>query len=1579
MHNKTSNLFKLGLVMMVLAVCMFTVMLTESRAQTIAVSPSSVTMGGSVTASWSGFSGNVNLGVYTGNGLLCYANTNFNPSVTLSQVLSTSGNCPAGVVWTARSDYRVGIELRTAPFTVTYSNYFSVTPAPPTLTSPTNNSSLPVGQNITFQWSNSSGSVSNSSIKVCTNSAMTQNCQVFESGLTQTIVSASMFTTGVTQYWQARSRTSTSEWGIYGPTPAWSFTLIAPIISPHVSVTPTSGPQGQLFSEPGTGFTPNGTATLYFSGPDGPSTFPNKAVLPNGTYQHSWTCNACPVGQYTYHALDVASGTYSNTVTFMVTVPGVAYFTPLYRLYKGGTVKDHFYTIDAAERDRAVNINGFAYERVEGFVSSVYFAGSVPLYRLYHSSNDVHFYTTSEADKNTKVAAGYTLENTYYIYPYSSLQPEWTVPLYYAYSATNSDNFYTTSKYEFDHAKATWGYTSTGAGIIGYVASKIANNRPQGDFSGVGMAIGNLSLPSFTDLSLAGFGPQLSFTRNYNSRSLESILGNGWSFNYDSYIIEGTDGSIHVTWGNGSESHFNSDFTPYPGYFEKIEREGTDVYKITTKDQTVYKFIRYAETTKTGPTIYLYSMTDKHNNSLTLDWVGDMGYMVLINAKDSTGRNFNFENSIISANGKSAYRITKVTDTSLSPNPNREILLDYNPQGNLWKVTDARGNITIYGYNPDGLLNSIAYPEGNTVTVTYNDFMQVTGYTNGTVSLAFDGYGTSNGTSVMDVTEGNSVIATYQHDGLYRAPTITYPADGTTVTSQFGSGNFVNLRDWIKDRLNQTTNYSYDANGNVTSVKNALNETTQFEYDEKNNLTAVVDPRNTAYRTVLTYDATKTFLESIRLPLGETTSFLPFENVNPKGLIKERTDPTGHKYVYTYDNHGNPTQIMDQALSTHVDLGPDGAGRVRWKTDPYTTLSPTLQRSVTTSYAYDENDNVASVQIGTNPASIYTFDRNNRMTHVTDPRGKVTHFAYNVMNLLESQTSPDAKSWSYIYNSFGKVQTVSRPDSTTVTYEYDTNRRLWRVRHNGTLMVEYTYDANGNIKTVSEASRTTTMNYDVVNRLSDVTDPFGNIVSYGYDAAGNRTRITYPVARNVIYAYDADNRLSTVTDWLSSGQTTYNYDAMGVLRSITNPNGTTRNFTYDNAYRLTGIANRFGSTPINSYTLTLNAVSIPLNIGRNEPLTLPVPPASDTGYTYNDANQIATAGSVSFTHDLLGNLNGANDGRSLTFDYANRLIQTVIGGDTRTNTYDAFGNRIARTVGGIQTRYLLDLNGGMSQVLAELESSNAVKNYYIYGDGSLLSRISSTGQRFTYHYDHLGSTTAVTDDSGTVAEQYGYDEFGRVLASGPANSDNPFRYVGQFGVMDEDNGLLHMRARYYDTGNGRFLSRDPLGFGGGDLNLYAYVRGNPVTGIDPLGLDGTANSTPEVNMEPWYAYGHFGGPGWTGGSSTKGSTGDMSIEPIDSMDALFWEHDKAYASGDSKIRHQADEKLYKSLKELETDPNEWDIKAPNANKAKEYRSEAIAAFNIKISDYHFQILKRYIVLLNTLLPSSRIITSKIPK
>ena len=67
-------------------------------------------------------------------------------------------------------------------------------------------------------------------------------------------------------------------------------------------------------------------------------------------------------------------------------------------------------------------------------------------------------------------------------------------------------------------------------------------------------------------------------------------------------------------------------------------------------------------------------------------------------------------------------------------------------------------------------------------------------------------------------------------------------------------------------------------------------------------------------------------------------------------------------------------------------------------------------------------------------------------------------------------------------------------------------------------------------------------------------------------------------------------------------------------------------------------------------------------------------------------------------------------------------------------------------------------------------------------------------------------------------------------------SNEPFQYVGKYGVMSEPNGLYYMRARMYDPSVGRFISEDPKSFDGGDVNLMAYVQNNPIMGIDPLGL-----------------------------------------------------------------------------------------------------------------------------------------------
>lgn len=1176
----------------------------------------------------------------------------------------------------------------------------------------------------------------------------------------------------------------------------------------------------------------SGDSQLWVSNASTPD-FPNSTLNGSGTATVNATITIPNVGNGTYYIITYVdpanwhqeSNETNNIAIYAVTIgpSGQApSLTPLYRLYNG-SIKDHFYTISALERDsaasRAVPYK-FNYERIEGFVSSTSWTGSVPLYRYYNATKDMHYLTTNGSD-STVAAGGFALENTYYIYP---TQAEWTTPLYHSEHVTNTDHFYTTSKYEYQHSVNAWAFTDRG--IVGYVATKVANNRPQGGVAGVGMAVGNFSPPSFTDIALNGVGPELSFTRYYDSFSPGTTLGQGWSFNYDSWILEDASGGIHVEWGNGSESHFDSGLVPYPGYFEKVAKVNDGInygYDITTKHQTVYKFRRFSLGTP-GPNILLITVTDRSGNSLTLS--REASYGVVVSSTDATGRRFTYDYLPVSlGDGRTVQRLTKVTDTSLTPN--RVINLAYDAQGNLNSVTDARGNATLYSYNGDGFLAGITYPEGNSVNLTYNLLGQVTGYNNGSIALSFDYQGGAAGTIVKT---GATPLVNYVPDTQYRADNIKFP-DGTNIKPTYLAGNLVNLQDNVKDRNGNLSYFTYDANGNPLTVKNALGETTTYTYDVWNNLTSVADPRNTtpatsdAYKTKFTYDATGKYLQSVRKPLGGTTNYAYY----PNGLLSNVTDPTSHSVSISYDTHGNVTKINDDALATSVDSTNDNAGRRLTQTD---LLRPTPQL---TTWTYDNNDNVTSVQVASNPAAQFRYDKNNRLYNVVDQRGKTTVYTYNGMNLLESMKSPDLKIWQYAYDSVGKLSTVTLPDSNSVTYAYDASRRLQYVRYNGTEKLYYSYDNNGNVLSLrADNSRTTSFLYDAASRVTSMTDPFTNGIGYGYDPAGNRTSITYPGSKVVTYAFDADDRLARVKDWLGAAVTTYNYNSAGIVQSISNANGTTTSFTYDGANRLTALANRrSNSSVIADYSLVLDKMGNPTGITRNEPLAPPPSTAADMLYSYGDANQIQSAGSVSYTHDGLGNLNGASNGRSFTYDYANRLMSASVGGDTFSYLYDGFGSRISRTKNGIQTKYLLDLNAGMSNVLAETDALGAVQNYYIHGLG-LLSRINSSGQRFTYHYDHLGNTVAVTDDSNNVAESYTYDEFGQALAS-TGGSANPFRYVGKYGVMDEGNGLLHMRARYYDTDTGRFLSRDPLGFSGGDLNLFASVGGNSIARLDPMG------------------------------------------------------------------------------------------------------------------------------------------------
>ena len=97
-------------------------------------------------------------------------------------------------------------------------------------------------------------------------------------------------------------------------------------------------------------------------------------------------------------------------------------------------------------------------------------------------------------------------------------------------------------------------------------------------------------------------------------------------------------------------------------------------------------------------------------------------------------------------------------------------------------------------------------------------------------------------------------------------------------------------------------------------------------------------------------------------------------------------------------------------------------------------------------------------------------------------------------------------------------------------------------------------------------------------------------------------------------------------------------------------------------------------------------------------------------------------------------------------------------------------------------------------------------------------------------YAGLGSTTALTDDTGAVTDTYEYDVFGNIRAQ-TGSSANEFTYTGE---QVDSADLQYLRARYYDPAVGRFLSQDPLPL----LQRYPYVGNNPANLVDPSGLCG---------------------------------------------------------------------------------------------------------------------------------------------
>ena len=133
----------------------------------------------------------------------------------------------------------------------------------------------------------------------------------------------------------------------------------------------------------------------------------------------------------------------------------------------------------------------------------------------------------------------------------------------------------------------------------------------------------------------------------------------------------------------------------------------------------------------------------------------------------------------------------------------------------------------------------------------------------------------------------------------------------------------------------------------------------------------------------------------------------------------------------------------------------------------------------------------------------------------------------------------------------------------------------------------------------------------------------------------------------------------------------------------------------------------------------------------------------------------------------------------------------------------------------------------------EYDQSGNITAKYIHGpniDEPLA--VQQGTNTYYYHADGLGSITDLSNASGSIVQTYSYDSFGNMTATG--NIRQPFTYTAR--EYDSETGMYFYRARYYDPKVGRFVTKDPIGFAGDDVNLYNYVGANPINWIDPEGL-----------------------------------------------------------------------------------------------------------------------------------------------
>ncbi|SNY63447.1 RHS repeat-associated core domain-containing protein [Stenotrophomonas sp. CC120223-11] len=709
----------------------------------------------------------------------------------------------------------------------------------------------------------------------------------------------------------------------------------------------------------------------------------------------------------------------------------------------------------------------------------------------------------------------------------------------------------------------------------------------------------------------------------------------------------------------------------------------------------------------------------------------------------------------------------------------------------------------------------------------------------------------------------------------------------------------------------RVTSLSYDATGNVASIVDPDGVSLSYTYDDAHRLTQVSDGAGNNIRYTLDVAGNRTKEEVFDAGGGLKRSLSRV--YNKLGQLVSQKTAAGNSTDFTYDLTNN-VQLITDALKR----------KTQFEYDPYGRPSRVLQ-------------DVSGMAVETR----YEYDVEGRTTKVVDPKGLATIYGYSGLGDLLNRQSPDTGATTASYNSAGQPAKQVDANGTASSYTYDALGRVVRKVYGNEAIVasyvydqveticspdesfatgrlssmqddgaktQYCYDRSGNVtrKVQTSSGQSVGVSYAYTNagRLRSVTYPDGTVADYKRDAAGTVTEIgvTRPGAARVVllssakrhpfgpsagWAYGNGRTLARDVDQdyrpsalIGSGSgalnAAFSFSAVGELTGLTSggTGATSVSLTYDALSRLTAFKDAATGSIIDSYSydVTGNRTSAKVN-------------GAEQAYAYpSDSHRLQSVAGVSRAYDAAGNtLSIQGVDREFAYNAMGRLSAVKRNGTVAAEYhYNDLGQQIARKAGGASALSLYDERG---QWLGEYDQAGIARQQVIWLDNLPVGLLKGSALYYVQP-DHLGTPRVVVDPARDVAV-WTWDLKGEAFGATAPNEDPDqdgtlfefaMRFPGQ--RYDAESGLHYNVQRDYDPASGRFVTSDPLGLQGG-ISTYGYVKGNPLTSVDPDGMQAIPLLPP-----PPVVTGAPGAVGAYNGADLSNPNGNWDFGPKINLDSI---------------------------------------------------------------------------------------------